>query len=210
MLEPERQRYGHVILDEAQDLTPMQLRMVGRRVSGNSVTVLGDLAQATGLWSYRSWHEFAEHLGARRCRRGRGADACLPRPARDHGSCAARPRADGAQHHGSRSPIATAGHPPAMSKCHAPNARSTSNRSRPSGPRQRRHSRRSSPLPTDRTPSGRSSPCSIDFGDAERGEARNIGRAARHSTHPRVSNSTTSSSSSSAPIIREARRTGTS
>ena len=38
---------GHVILDEAQDLSPMMLRAVGRRASTGSVTVLGDLAQAT-------------------------------------------------------------------------------------------------------------------------------------------------------------------
>jgi DNA helicase IV len=53
LIEPTARRYGHVILDEAQDLTPMQLRMVGRRISRGSATVLGDLAQATGLWSYR-------------------------------------------------------------------------------------------------------------------------------------------------------------
>src|SRR5215203_7151508 len=38
---------GHVILDEAQDLSAMQLRAVGRRATTGSVTVLGDLAQAT-------------------------------------------------------------------------------------------------------------------------------------------------------------------
>jgi hypothetical protein len=63
LLDRNARRYGHVILDEAQDLTPMQLRMVGRRVSGGSVTVLGDLAQATGLWSYSTWKEVAQHLG---------------------------------------------------------------------------------------------------------------------------------------------------
>jgi DNA helicase IV len=63
LLDPETRRYGHVIVDEAQDLTPMQLRMIGRRVSAGSVTVLGDLAQATGLWSYSTWEEVAEHLG---------------------------------------------------------------------------------------------------------------------------------------------------
>ncbi|NUR16687.1 MAG: AAA family ATPase, partial [Dermatophilaceae bacterium] len=38
---------GHVVLDEAQDLSPMQLRAVGRRASTGSVTVLGDIAQGT-------------------------------------------------------------------------------------------------------------------------------------------------------------------
>jgi DNA helicase IV len=50
-------RYGHVVLDEAQDLTPMQFRMIARRTPTGSVTVLGDLAQATGPWSYGDWSE---------------------------------------------------------------------------------------------------------------------------------------------------------
>ncbi|MGH2702448.1 MAG: HelD family protein, partial [Actinomycetota bacterium] len=36
--------YGHVIVDEAQDLSPMELRMIGRRSTGGAMTVLGDLA----------------------------------------------------------------------------------------------------------------------------------------------------------------------
>jgi len=43
--ENESWRYGHVIVDEAQDLTPMQWRMVMRRVRGRSLTIVGDLAQ---------------------------------------------------------------------------------------------------------------------------------------------------------------------
>ena len=54
---------GHVIVDEAQDLSPMMLRAVGRRASTGSVTVLGDLAQATTPWATRSWRESLEHLG---------------------------------------------------------------------------------------------------------------------------------------------------
>jgi DNA helicase IV len=50
-------RYGHVVVDEAQDLTPMQFRMIARRTPTGSVTVLGDLAQATGPWSYGDWSE---------------------------------------------------------------------------------------------------------------------------------------------------------
>ncbi|MFF4320936.1 HelD family protein [Streptomyces sp. NPDC001568] len=42
-------RYGHIVADEAQDLTPMQARALRRRCAVNgSMTVLGDLAQATG------------------------------------------------------------------------------------------------------------------------------------------------------------------
>jgi DNA helicase IV len=54
---------GHVIIDEAQDLSPMMLRAVGRRASTGSVTVLGDLAQATTPWATRSWRESLTHLG---------------------------------------------------------------------------------------------------------------------------------------------------
>jgi DNA helicase IV len=54
---------GHVVLDEAQDLSPMMLRAVGRRCSTGSVTVLGDLAQATTPWGVRSWEEALRHLG---------------------------------------------------------------------------------------------------------------------------------------------------
>jgi DNA helicase IV len=55
-------RYGHVVVDEAQDLTPMQFRMVARRAPSGSITVLGDLAQATGPWTYRDWSEIRAHL----------------------------------------------------------------------------------------------------------------------------------------------------
>ena len=55
-------RYGHVIVDEAQDLTPMQLRMIARRIRGGSYTLLGDIAQATGPIAHRSWDELLAHL----------------------------------------------------------------------------------------------------------------------------------------------------
>jgi DNA helicase IV len=61
--------YGHVVVDEAQDLTPMQFRMVARRAPSGSITVLGDLAQATGPWTYGDWSEIR---------------AFLPRPAEYH------------------------------------------------------------------------------------------------------------------------------
>ncbi|MFF8384903.1 HelD family protein [Streptomyces kanasensis] len=54
---------GHVVLDEAQDLSPMQYRAVGRRCSTGSATVLGDLAQGTTPWATRSWAEALGHLG---------------------------------------------------------------------------------------------------------------------------------------------------
>jgi DNA helicase IV len=55
-------RYGHIVVDEAQDLTPMQFRMIARRAPSGSVTVLGDLAQATGPWTYADWGEVRAFL----------------------------------------------------------------------------------------------------------------------------------------------------
>jgi DNA helicase IV len=54
--------YGHIVVDEAQDLSPMQFRMIARRAPAGSLTVLGDLAQATGAWSYQGWDEILRHL----------------------------------------------------------------------------------------------------------------------------------------------------
>ncbi|MFI6790499.1 HelD family protein [Nonomuraea sp. NPDC050383] len=60
----ERPRgYGHVIVDEAQDLSPMQCRAVARRAEHGSLTVLGDLAQGTTPWAARSWPELMAALG---------------------------------------------------------------------------------------------------------------------------------------------------
>ncbi|WP_184547313.1 HelD family protein [Streptosporangium becharense] len=54
---------GHLVVDEAQDLSAMQLRALGRRCRTGSATVLGDLAQGTTPWSARSWTEVLSHLG---------------------------------------------------------------------------------------------------------------------------------------------------
>ena len=54
--------YGHVVADEAQDLSPMQLRMLARRAPSGSVTVLGDLAQATAAWTHESWDDVVAYL----------------------------------------------------------------------------------------------------------------------------------------------------
>jgi DNA helicase IV len=54
---------AHVVLDEAQDLSPMMLRAVGRRCATGSVTVLGDLAQATSMVSVADWATAMRHLG---------------------------------------------------------------------------------------------------------------------------------------------------
>ncbi|MEO3804608.1 ATP-binding domain-containing protein [Nonomuraea sp. B1E8] len=60
----ERPRgYGHVIVDEAQDLSPMECRAVARRSEHGSLTVLGDLAQGTTPWAATSWRERMELFG---------------------------------------------------------------------------------------------------------------------------------------------------
>ncbi|WP_328735801.1 HelD family protein [Streptomyces bobili] len=55
--------YGHVVVDEAQDLSPMECRAIARRVPFGSLTVLGDLAQGTTPWAARSWPAQLAHLG---------------------------------------------------------------------------------------------------------------------------------------------------
>ena len=70
--------YGHIVVDEAQDLTPMQFRMVARRAPSGSITVLGDLAQATGPWTYSDWEEVRAHLPRRSPGPPRRAHARLP------------------------------------------------------------------------------------------------------------------------------------
>ncbi|MFF0775733.1 HelD family protein [Nonomuraea wenchangensis] len=54
---------GHLVVDEAQDLSEMQLRALGRRCRNGSATVLGDLAQGTTPWSTSSWKSVLQHLG---------------------------------------------------------------------------------------------------------------------------------------------------
>jgi DNA helicase IV len=55
--------FGHVVADEAQDLSPMQLRALGRRCRFGSATLLGDLAQRTTPWSAGRWEDVLGHLG---------------------------------------------------------------------------------------------------------------------------------------------------
>ena len=58
--------YGHVIVDEAQDLSPMQWRMIARRCTIGSMTIVGDLGQASRPGSIRSWAEAVDQLPVRR------------------------------------------------------------------------------------------------------------------------------------------------
>ena len=62
----EIRTYGHLVVDEAQDLSPMQLRMLTRRSLNGSMTVVGDIAQSTGAWAHNDWDEVLEHLPDRR------------------------------------------------------------------------------------------------------------------------------------------------
>ncbi|HEV8651320.1 MAG TPA: AAA family ATPase [Actinomycetes bacterium] len=55
--------YGHVVVDEAQDLSAMQLRALGRRCRYGSATLLGDLAQGTTPWAVDDWGTALAHLG---------------------------------------------------------------------------------------------------------------------------------------------------
>jgi DNA helicase IV len=53
------------VVDEVQDLSPMQLRMLARRSLSGSMTVVGDIAQATGAWTPSRWDEVVAHLSPR-------------------------------------------------------------------------------------------------------------------------------------------------
>jgi DNA helicase IV len=54
---------AHVVVDEAQDLSPMECRALGRRCATGSATVLGDIAQGTTPWATASWQQMLAHLG---------------------------------------------------------------------------------------------------------------------------------------------------
>jgi DNA helicase IV len=54
---------AHVVVDEAQDLSPMECRALGRRCSTGAATVLGDLAQGTTPWAASSWTSLLSNLG---------------------------------------------------------------------------------------------------------------------------------------------------
>ncbi|MFI5624851.1 HelD family protein [Nocardioides sp. NPDC051685] len=54
---------AHIVADEAQDLSAMMLRTLGRRSTTGSLTILGDLAQATTPWASSSWTDALAHLG---------------------------------------------------------------------------------------------------------------------------------------------------
>jgi DNA helicase IV len=55
--------FGHVVVDEAQDLSPMQCRVIARRSEHGSLTLLGDLAQGTAPWAAVDWADTLTYLG---------------------------------------------------------------------------------------------------------------------------------------------------
>ncbi|GAB3746599.1 AAA family ATPase [Microlunatus parietis] len=99
--------YGHVIVDEAQELSPMAWRMLARRCPTGSMTAVGDLAQAAAPDSPQSWAAALDPVAAGRWRRealtvsyrstgpileyangilaAAGSDATAPRAARPDG-----------------------------------------------------------------------------------------------------------------------------
>jgi len=64
--EDELRKYGHIVVDEAQDISPMAWRMLSRRSIAGSMTLVGDIGQATGPIAPRDWSEILEHLPSRR------------------------------------------------------------------------------------------------------------------------------------------------
>jgi DNA helicase IV len=68
-LEDDVRSFGHIVVDEVQDLSPMQLRMLARRSLSGSMTVVGDIAQATGPWAPASWDDVTRHLSPHRSTR---------------------------------------------------------------------------------------------------------------------------------------------
>jgi DNA helicase IV len=63
LVEGVSRTYGHVVVDEAQDLTAMGYRAIGRRCPSGSLTILGDLAQATAPGAQTDWLDVLRHLG---------------------------------------------------------------------------------------------------------------------------------------------------
>ena len=64
LIEGRLRTYGHAVVDEAQDWSPMQARMLARRVPTGSITILGDIAQGTGVWGRDSWDDLLQWLPA--------------------------------------------------------------------------------------------------------------------------------------------------
>ena len=66
LIDPELRTFGHVVIDEAQNLTAMELRMIVRRAREQSVTVLGDIAQRTAEAGTERWERVLGDAGVER------------------------------------------------------------------------------------------------------------------------------------------------
>jgi DNA helicase IV len=66
LIDPELRTFGHVVVDEAQNLSPMELRMVVRRARRQSITVLGDIAQRTAEARLSTWESVLGDAGVDR------------------------------------------------------------------------------------------------------------------------------------------------
>jgi DNA helicase IV len=101
----EIRTYGHIVIDEVQDLTPMQLKMADRRSLNGSMTVVGDIAQATGPLAPDDWDDVLRSCPTVAAT-GHRAVGRLPHPGADHG---AREPGDGGRHPGPAGPGIGAG-----------------------------------------------------------------------------------------------------
>ena len=55
--------FGHIVVDEAQELSPMQWRLLQRRGPQKSFTIVGDVAQASAAAGATTWHEALASFG---------------------------------------------------------------------------------------------------------------------------------------------------
>ena len=60
--DPELRTFGHIVVDETQDHTPMALRMIARRSLNGSMTLVGDIAQATAPGAAANWDQVLNYL----------------------------------------------------------------------------------------------------------------------------------------------------
>jgi DNA helicase IV len=79
--EDEVRTYGHVVADEAQDLSPMAVRMLARRSISGSMTLVGDIGQATAPRAPRGWDDVLALLPGRRRARITGLSVNYRTPA---------------------------------------------------------------------------------------------------------------------------------
>ena len=136
--EAEFVTYGHIVIDEAQDLSPMELRVFKRRDLTGSMTIVGDMGQATTASSSASWNAVLEVLEPRRAptRVDLTVSYRTPEEVLDFAAptlCAAAPRLEPPR------PVRRAGHAPSVDRVSPksswrPSSTSLAARSTPSRP----------------------------------------------------------------------------